>query len=192
VADEQKPEAAPWDEPDWIADKSSPPKRPRGRQPWTVVAAAAGLLVVVVGIALWFMRERTQQARVAEDMAREAAEARAEAERLVAARHAEQEALAATVRQEEPLGPEEHKPERLGMTFEESLELLRLMTAADAKALNNLGLFHLELNEFDQAIAAFRKAAELDPRYAENLKLALKRQERFDRTAPPPREVVQP
>lgn len=62
----------------------------------------------------------------------------------------------------------------------------------DARALNELGLILIQTEQTDRAVEAFRRAAKLNPMYADNLEIAVKQQARQARIAPFPREVIQP
>jgi len=157
-----------WDEQDWVA---SGPRRekPQGvRRVAFIVVAVVGT-VLLVGMFLWQqnLQITRERAELQEQMAREA---QIEAERFEAE-------ILKTPREEPRLDPTE----------------ALLLMARDPEALNNTGLFLLnQMDEPDEAIEKFREAARLDPKYAANLELARMRKGQKDRTAPLPREILQP
>ncbi|MBA4188022.1 MAG: hypothetical protein C0467_08385 [Planctomycetaceae bacterium] len=161
-------ESKPWDEQDWAA--SGPrPEKPQGVRRLVFIIVAVVGTVLLVGMFLW--QQNLQIARERAELQQQMA-----LEDQLAAERFEAEMLK-TPRDEPRLDPTE----------------ALLLMARDPEALNNAGLFLLnQMDEPDEAIVKLREAARLDPKYVANLELALRRKAQKDRTAPFPREVIQP
>ncbi len=170
------------DEPDWtLSDKRSPKKGTSG----LLIGAGALLILLAAGLVLW-RHDEAEQRRANEDWARAAEQDDREAQlqqtvELAGGMHSHPFRLT-----EDDLGDVE---EDLTGVFDFREDLAKIK---NPRVLDYRGHLLLQFGQVDRAVEAFRRAAELDPMYTNDLEMAQKKQAQRDRTAPPPREVEQP
>lgn len=173
------------DELDWtLGDKRSPKK---GTSALILIGAGALLILLAAGFVLW-RHDEAEQRRADEDWARAAEQDYHEVEHR---RKAERQHQAGVVLEEFgpiPMMPGDAEEDLTGVfDFREDLAKIK-----NPRVLDYRGHLLLQFGQVDRAVEAFRRAAELDPMYANDLEMAQKKQAQRDRTAPPPREVEQP
>ncbi|MCE9565565.1 MAG: hypothetical protein K8U57_26380 [Planctomycetes bacterium] len=170
------------DEPDWISSdgRNSKSKGVNG----FALGGTVLVMLLLMGVFILWQREQSErrqaQAEWEQSVAMERAMEQHEAEERLRVMREDGKMLP-------DLGPDLQTVDDLNRAF-------RLANAGDdlneqrALKLYAAGMMLLD-DDLDGAVDAFRKAAALDPKYAEHFEKALKLQTERDRTAPQPREV---
>lgn len=172
------------DEPDWTLGDKRPPKKGTSG---LLIGAGALVILFGAGFVLW-RHDEAEQRRADEDWARAAEQDYHEAQLRKQAVRQHQTGVVLEEFGPIPMMPGDAEEDLTGVfDFREDLAKIK-----NPRVLDYRGHLLLQFGQVDRAVEAFRRAAELDPMYANDLEMAQKKQAQRDRTAPPPREVEQP